>query len=52
MKNNWNIPSFKKYVKRCENKNESELKSTALKWLKVSAENRAEIYAKSFGLEI
>lgn len=35
-----NIPSLRKYVSTKENKNIKELKETAIKWAKVSAENR------------
>jgi len=35
-----NIPSLRKYVHTKENKNIKELKETAIKWAKVSAENR------------
>ena len=35
-----NIPSLRKYVNTKENKNIKELKETATKWAKVSAESR------------
>lgn len=49
---NWNIPSLKKYVKRCENKDEEELKKAALEWLRVSAKNKMDYETEWLGVPI
>jgi len=48
----WNIPSLRKYVARCENKDEKELQKAAFEWLKASARNRIDYEIEWFGVPI
>jgi len=47
-----NIPSLRKYVRIKENKNIKELEEAAIKWAKVSAENRLSYEIDWFGVPI
>jgi hypothetical protein len=48
----WNIPSLRKYVARCENRDEGELQKAAFEWLKASARNRIDYEIEWFGVPI
>ena len=48
----WNIPSLKRYVARCVNKNERELRQAAFEWLKASAKNRIDYEIEWLGMPI
>jgi cephalosporin hydroxylase len=48
----WNIPSLKKYVRRCENKDEGELKKAADEWLIASAKNRIDYESEWLGVPV
>lgn len=48
----WKIPSLKKYVARCKNKNEKELKKIASEWMKVCANNKIDYEVEWLGVPI
>jgi len=48
----WKIPSLKKYVARCENKNEKDLEIVASEWMKVCAENKIDYELEWLGVPI
>jgi len=50
--NHWKIPSLKKYVARCGNKNEIELHKKASEWMEVSAKNKIDYEVEWFGVPI
>ncbi len=50
--NKWNLPSLQKYVQRCTNKNENELKKYGIKWLQASAKNKIDYELEWFGVPV
>jgi len=52
MNNYENIPSLRKYVRIKENKNIKELEEVAIKWMKISAENRLSYEVDWLGIPI
>jgi len=48
----WDIKSLDSFVKKCSNKNESNLKKVASEWLKASAENKIDYELSWLGVPI
>ena len=48
----WDIPSLRKYVAKCENKDEEALQKAASEWLKVLAKNKISYEIEWFGIPI